>query len=86
MKELTKAFKGVNISIEIIDDEKTGLLFEAQNFNSLAYEIKKLINDKKLLAEIAKNGKIKCEEKFSNELQFKKLTNILKELAGDKEI
>jgi len=72
--------------VEIIDDEKTGLLFEAQNFNSLAYEIKKLINDKKLLAEIAKNGKIKCEEKFSNELQFKKLTNILKELAGDKEI
>ncbi|MCD6432587.1 MAG: glycosyltransferase family 4 protein [Sulfurimonas sp.] len=66
--------------VEIIDDEKTGLLFEAQNFNSLAYEIKKLINNKKLLADIAKAGKIKCEKKFSNELQFNKLRDIFIDL------
>jgi glycosyltransferase involved in cell wall biosynthesis len=65
---------------EIIDDEKTGLLFESQNYESLAFSIEKLINDKKLASNIAKRGQYKCKENFSNELQFEKLKNILKEL------
>ncbi|MDQ7042149.1 MAG: glycosyltransferase family 4 protein [Sulfurimonas sp.] len=50
--------------LEIIDDEETGLLFEAQNFKSLARSIEKLINDKNLLVKIAQNGQIKSKEKF----------------------
>nr|WP_321266223.1 glycosyltransferase family 4 protein [uncultured Sulfurimonas sp.] len=67
--------------VEIIDDEKTGLLFESENFESLAMAIEKLINNLELTKSIAKAGQEKCEKKFSNELQFKKLKNILKELA-----
>jgi glycosyltransferase involved in cell wall biosynthesis len=67
--------------VEIIDDEKTGLLFENQNFESLACGIEKLIKDESLKDKIAKAGQAKCEELFSNEKQFVKLANILKELV-----
>ena len=67
--------------VEIIDDEKTGLLFEAQNDESLANGIEKLINNPALNEKMAKLGQAKCEEMFSNEKQFKKLSVILKELA-----
>ncbi|MDQ7066901.1 MAG: hypothetical protein Q9M40_02240 [Sulfurimonas sp.] len=50
--------------------------FEAQNFKSLARSIEKLINDKSLLAKIAKNGQIKSKEKFSSEKQTLKLVDI----------
>ncbi len=66
--------------VEIIEAGQTGLLFEAQNYESLASAIEKLVADKELLSNIAKAGQKKCEEKFSNEKQFKKLEIILKEL------
>lgn len=67
--------------VEIIDDEKTGLLFEAQNEQSLAHAIEKLINNSDLNEKMAKSGQEKCEEMFSNKKQFKKLSVILKELS-----
>ncbi|OIP55880.1 MAG: glycosyl transferase [Helicobacteraceae bacterium CG2_30_36_10] len=66
--------------VEIIDDEKTGLFFEAQNSESLACAVEKLMYDKELLANIAKAGQKRCEEMFSNEKQFVKLAEIFKEL------
>lgn len=66
--------------VEIIDNEETGLLFESQNYESLASSIEKLIDNPKLTLKIAKSGQEKCDKKFSNELQFKKLKNILQEL------
>jgi len=67
--------------VEIIDDEKTGLLFDSQNYESLAISIKKLINNEQLMFNIANSGQNKCNKKFSSELQFDKLKIILKELA-----
>ena len=67
--------------VEIIDDEISGLLFESQDYESLANSIEKIIKDNELLKTIAINGQKKCEEKFSNELQFKKLETIFKELT-----
>jgi len=67
--------------VEIIDDEKTGLLFESENFESLAMAIEKLIGNLELTKSIAKAGQEKCKKKFSNELQFEKLKDILKELV-----
>ncbi len=64
--------------VEIIEDEKTGLLFEAENFESLADEIEKLMNKSELLESISKAGQKKCQEMFSNELQFVKLAEIFK--------
>ncbi|MBU0720552.1 glycosyltransferase family 4 protein [bacterium] len=64
--------------VEIIDDERTGLLFENQNFESLACAIEKLIQNPSLNTAIAKAGQGKCEEKFSNEKQFLQLAEIFK--------
>ncbi len=63
--------------VEIIDNEKTGMLFDVGSYESLACRIEKLKDDKKLLEAIAKNGQKKAHEKFSNELQFEKLGEIL---------
>jgi glycosyltransferase involved in cell wall biosynthesis len=67
--------------VEIIDDEKTGVLFESQNTQSLAAAIEKLKNDSELLKRVANAGQQKCQEKFSNELQFEKLAVILRSIV-----
>jgi len=67
--------------VEIIDDEKTGLLFEMGSAQSLAQNIQKLHNDPQFLNQLSLAGQKKCEEKFSNEKQFKKLSSILKDLS-----
>ncbi|MDD2357530.1 MAG: glycosyltransferase family 4 protein [Thiovulaceae bacterium] len=66
--------------VEIIDDEKTGLLFENQSYESLEKKIELLINDVALKEKIAKAGQEKCYEKFSNEKQFVELKKILEEM------
>ncbi|MEA2073635.1 MAG: glycosyltransferase family 4 protein [Campylobacterota bacterium] len=63
--------------VEIIDDEKTGLLFEAGSFTSLAQKIETLVNDRGILEKIAQKGQLKCKEKFSKEKQTIKLVEIL---------
>jgi len=67
--------------VEIIDDGQTGLLFESQNYESLAKTLKKLITNPELASSIAKSGQKKCDEMFSNELQFEKLNNILRKFS-----
>ncbi len=67
--------------VEIIDDEKTGMLFDVGDEKSLAQKISKLKDDKLFLDKIAKAGKKKAQEKFSNELQFKKLAEIFRDLV-----
>ena len=67
--------------VEIIDDEKTGLLFEMGDAQSLAQNIQKLYLDPQLLERLSLAGQKKCEEKFSNAKQFKKLSSILKDLC-----
>ncbi|MBA3026794.1 MAG: glycosyltransferase family 4 protein [Sulfurimonas sp.] len=63
--------------VEIIDDEKTGFLFESQNAESLAAAIEKLVKNPQLLESVANAGQQKCQEKFSNVVQFEKLAEIL---------
>jgi len=67
--------------VEIIDDEKTGLLFDVGSSNSLAEKIARLIENSQLLEAVSQAGQKKCAEKFSNEKQFKKLALILKDLS-----
>ena len=62
--------------VEIIDDEETGLLFETQNYESLAYSIEKVTQNSAFQEKIAKAGQKKCEDIFSNEKQFLKLAEI----------
>lgn len=65
--------------VEIIDDNETGLLFEALNSESLAEKIL-LLKDETLKHRLAEAGRNKAEKMFSNGEQFKILRDILKEV------
>ena len=66
--------------VEIIDDMQSGLLFDVGSFESLSTKIDLLKNNRELLHKISKAGAKKAKEKFSNLLQFEKLSKILREL------
>lgn len=65
-------------TLEIIDDNQTGLLFESGNAQDLASKIELLYHDEILKNNIAKAGKMKANEMFDNATQFAKLTDIFK--------
>ena len=67
---------------EIIDHEKTGLLFETQNPDSLYQQLDTLYTDSDLKDRLAKNGRIKADETFNNETHFQTLENIFLEACG----
>ena len=63
--------------VEIIENEKTGLLFEPQNSDSLANSIETLLRDNALRSTLALNGQKRSNEEFSNNRQFVKLVNFI---------
>ena len=65
--------------LEIIDDKKTGLLFESGNAQDLASKIEKLYKDESLKNKLAKAGQKKAEELFDNKKQFENLIKFFKE-------
>ena len=58
---------------EIIEHEKTGLLFETENVEDLTFQLSKLVNDKDFCSRLASAGKIDADERFSEEKHFNKL-------------
>lgn len=66
--------------LEIIDDEKTGLLFERANSESLAKKIEFLLQNPEQQKIIAQAGKIKANDIFESKKQFEKLYEILERL------
>ena len=68
---------------EIIDHEKTGLLFEPGDSQGLAIAIEKLVTDKPLMAQIAINGKHKADKLFNIEHHFTALEATFRELNTD---
>ena len=66
--------------LEIIDDEKNGLLFENGDADDLAEKIEKLYVDASFKDTLAKAARAKAEEKFSNAKQFVKLGKFLKSM------
>ena len=60
--------------LEIIEDKKTGLLFECGNHRDLADKIEKLYKDNNLREKLAQAGKEKAERSFNSEKQFEKLS------------
>ena len=65
--------------LEIIDDGKTGLLFQTGNSKDLAKKIKKL-QDASLRQQLATTGRDKVNEMFESKKQFEKLYVILEHL------
>ncbi len=66
--------------LEIIDDKETGLLFESQNSEDLALKIEELYLDNSLKEYLAINGQKKANESFNNDIQFKKLIEVIKDI------
>ena len=58
---------------EIIEHEKTGLLFETENADDLAIQLEKIISDPALCERLAKAGKADADQRFSEEKHFKQL-------------
>lgn len=60
---------------EIIEHNKTGLLFESGNDEDLYKKISELYEDSKLKHQLATQGKNSADNKFNNILHFQKLEN-----------
>lgn len=64
---------------EIIDHQKTGLLFESMNEMSLYLQIIYLYDNPAIKQQLATEGKMKADSKFDNDVHFNKLETILSE-------
>jgi glycosyltransferase involved in cell wall biosynthesis len=65
---------------EILDHNKTGLLFEWNNPDQLAECLEYLYKNPHARVALARNGQKKADEQFSSELHFKKLEKLFKGL------
>jgi len=65
---------------EIIDNGKTGLLFEPESANDLTVQLSKIIDDNNFCESLAKAGKVDADERFSEGKHFKKLVDIFETL------
>jgi glycosyltransferase involved in cell wall biosynthesis len=64
---------------EIIDHQKTGLLFEKDNARDLADKIELLYSDKDYRVKLAQQGKAKADKYFNDESHFQKLEKLFLE-------
>ena len=69
---------------EIIDHEKTGLLFETKNANSLYQQLERLYLDADFKNDIATQGNISANKRFNNDLHFQQLEQHLKAAIAKK--
>ena len=63
---------------EIIQHEKTGLLFESGNVDDLSVQLEKIISDQDFCRQLARAGKADADERFSEEKHFIKLLEFFK--------
>lgn len=66
--------------LEIIDDMKDGVLFKSFDYVDLSEKLLMIFNDKALKTKLAKNAKIKVDEKFDEQRHFDELIGILRGL------
>lgn len=62
---------------EIVEDGKTGFLFEMKNSRSLAEKLKCFIDNPNLAHIMGKNAREKCEREYSEDRHFNKLLPVL---------
>lgn len=66
--------------LEIIDDNKTGLLFQSGDYKDLALKIERIYNDTHLKQSLSENARKKVDEEFDNNKQYKKLIEFFENL------
>ena len=65
---------------EIVVDERTGLLFEVENFYELSQKICYLLDNPEKIIEMGKNGRRYLEENFSFDKMKETLLKLYKEI------
>jgi glycosyltransferase involved in cell wall biosynthesis len=65
---------------EMVENEKTGLLFEYRNSSDLRNKVKKLFSDKEKAKRLGENGFTKLKNDFSKEDHINKLINLFENL------
>ncbi|MBU0993960.1 MAG: glycosyltransferase [Proteobacteria bacterium] len=69
---------------ELIENEKTGLLFEKGNHNDLSEKILRLLSDRKFAISLGNNGKIKIKEQFDIAHIIQQHSIFYESLAGNR--
>jgi glycosyltransferase involved in cell wall biosynthesis len=64
---------------EIIEDGKTGLLFESGNSNDLVNKVELMISDKEINEKMGKSAREEYEKKYTGEKNYKILIDIYRE-------
>ncbi len=67
---------------ELIDDNKTGLLFEAGDSKELAEKMNYLLASPKLIVEFGKQARKKAEREFSPQVHYQKMLEIYSDLSN----
>lgn len=62
---------------EIVEDEKTGLLFEMRNAEDMAKKLRRLIEEPQLAAHLGKQARQVCEEKYCEKRHMDSVVGIL---------
>lgn len=67
---------------EMLENGKNGLVFEPGNVEELAFAMDTLNKDKKMSANMGKNGRMKAESSYRAEFYYSKLMNIYNNVVG----
>jgi len=67
---------------EMIEEGKTGLLFEAFNVEDLAAKIRYLHSNPSLASEMGKNARMKAEQEYSPQAHYSKLIDVYSKMNG----
>ncbi len=70
---------------EVVQDGKTGLLFEPKNVEQIAACIRKLHENPSLTEELGKNARKTCETEYSPEKHWQRFTGICREIGVNME-
>jgi glycosyltransferase involved in cell wall biosynthesis len=70
--------------LEIIDHEKTGLLFKTKDAHSLAEAIERMVRDPELRQQLAAAGREKAGKAYDTETQNRKVLSLMYETCGIK--
>jgi glycosyltransferase involved in cell wall biosynthesis len=79
------AFRGGAVP-EIVDDEKTGFLLDAKDFEGMAEKITYLLKHKEVRDEFGRSGKQRAEQLFDIKEHTRRVESLYLELLGEKKV
>ena len=63
---------------EIVEDKKTGFLFEPKNSHELSEILKRFMDDETLSEQMGREARKKCEREFGEDMHMKRVISCLK--------